>query len=77
MQFLFCLIILDCVLQELKKSATWKTQVDVYKKQVAELHQKLNEETKMVDKLEFENKKIQEQSKALKREKEVCELDQS
>uniref|UniRef100_A0A1B6DZC8 Protein hook n=2 Tax=Clastoptera arizonana TaxID=38151 RepID=A0A1B6DZC8_9HEMI len=56
--------------KELKKSSTWKTQVDVYKKQVAELHQKFNEETKTVDKLEFENKKLQEQLKALKREKE-------
>lgn len=57
--------------KELKKSGTWKSQVDVYKKQVAELHQKLNEETKKADRLEFESKKTLEQLKAVKREKEA------
>ncbi|KAG8335975.1 Protein Hook 3 [Homalodisca vitripennis] len=56
--------------KELKKSATWKTQVEVYKKQIAELHSKYNEETKRADKCEFDYKKASEQLKAVKREKE-------
>lgn len=43
----------------------------MYKKQVAELHQKLSDETKRADKLEFEGKKAQEKISALTREKEV------
>ncbi|XP_054290464.1 protein Hook homolog 3-like isoform X2 [Macrosteles quadrilineatus] len=56
--------------KELKKSAAWKTQVEVYKKQIAELHSKYNEETKRADKCEFDYKKTNEQLKAVTREKE-------
>ncbi|XP_039298405.1 protein Hook homolog [Nilaparvata lugens] len=56
--------------KEVSKSAALKTQVEIYKQQVAELHKKLNEETKRADKLEFENKKVQDQLNAVKREKE-------
>lgn len=56
--------------EEVKKNGTWKPQVEIYKKQVAELHQKLGEETKRADKFEFEVKKIQEKMLALTREKE-------
>lgn len=45
----------------------------MYKKQVAELHQKLSDETKRADKLEFEGKKAQEKISALTREKEVSQ----
>lgn len=55
----------------MKKSAAWKTQVEVYKKQIAELHSKYNEETKRADKCEFDYKKANEQLKAVTREKEV------
>ncbi|XP_046407312.1 protein Hook homolog 3 isoform X2 [Ischnura elegans] len=56
--------------EELKKSGTWKPQVEIYKKKTAELQQKLSEESKKADKAEFENKKLQEKFKCLSREKE-------
>ncbi|XP_075218372.1 hook microtubule tethering protein [Lycorma delicatula] len=56
--------------KEVSKAQAWKTQIDIYKQQVAEFHKKLNEETKRADKLEFEHKKAQDQLRALKREKE-------
>ncbi|XP_069694315.1 protein Hook homolog 3-like [Periplaneta americana] len=56
--------------EELKKSGTWKPQLEMYKKQIAELHQRLNEETKRADKSDFECKKMQEKLNALQREKE-------
>lgn len=65
------LLINDSFQQELKKSSAWKTQVEVYKKQIAELHSKYNEETKRADKCEFDYKKANEQLKAVTREKEV------
>jgi hypothetical protein len=43
----------------------------MYKKQVSELHQKLAEETKRTDKVDFENRKLQEKLQALTREREV------
>lgn len=43
----------------------------MYKKQIAELHSKYNEETKRADKCEFDYKKANEQLKAVTREKEV------
>lgn len=59
------------IFQEVAKAQAWKAQIDIYKQQVAELHKKLNEETKRADKLDFENKKVQDQLRAVKREKEV------
>lgn len=56
--------------EELKKANTWKTQAEMYKKQVAELRSNLNEETKKLDKLEFENLKASEKLNALQKEKE-------
>lgn len=56
--------------EEVKRHGAWKSQVEMYKKQVAELHQKLSDETKRADKLEFEGKKAQEKISALTREKE-------
>lgn len=57
----------------MKKSGTWRPQLDLYKKQVGELHQKLADETKKTDRQVFENKKIVEKFEALKQEKEVSE----
>jgi regulator of replication initiation timing len=62
---------LDIILQEVKKSGSFKPQVEMYKKQVSELHQKLGDETKRADKVDFENRKLQEKLQALSREKEV------
>ncbi|KDR07771.1 Hook-like protein 3 [Zootermopsis nevadensis] len=56
--------------EELKKNGTWKPQVELYKKQIAELHQRLDEETKRADRSDFECKKKQEKLKAIQREKE-------
>ncbi|PNF37389.1 Hook-like protein 3 [Cryptotermes secundus] len=56
--------------EELKKSGTWKPQLELYKKQIAELHQRLSEETKRADKNDFECKNMQEKLSAIQREKE-------
>ncbi|PSN52024.1 Protein Hook 3 [Blattella germanica] len=56
--------------EQLKKSGTWRPQLELYKKQIAELHQRLNEETKRADKSDFECKKIEEKLTAAQREKE-------
>ncbi|XP_065348608.1 protein Hook homolog 3-like isoform X2 [Cloeon dipterum] len=56
--------------EELKKSGSWKPQVEMYKKQVGELHQKLGDETKRADKVEFENRKLLEKLQAVTVEKE-------
>jgi len=57
--------------QELRKSGSWKQQLDAYKRQVHELQTKLAEETKRADKQEFEVKRTQEKVNTLMREKEV------
>jgi protein HOOK3 len=59
----------------LKKSGTWKPQLELYRKQIAELHQRLNEETKRADKSDFECKKMQERLTAVQREKEVSRFE--
>jgi len=56
--------------EELKKSGTWKPQLELYKKQISELHQSLNEETKRADKSDFECRKMQEKLIAVQTEKE-------
>lgn len=56
--------------EELKKSGTWRPQLDMYKKQVAELHQKLAEEAKKTDRQIFENKKLAEKMEALVQERD-------
>lgn len=45
--------------------------MDIYKKQVTELHQTLNEETNKMDKMEFETKKLNENLNTLQKEKDV------
>lgn len=56
--------------EELKKSGTWRPQLELYKKQISELHQRLNEETKKYDKSDFECRKMQEKLNAIQSEKE-------
>lgn len=56
--------------EELKKANAWKTQAEMYKKQTLELRNSLTEETKKIDKLEFENCKMQEKLNAIQKEKE-------
>lgn len=57
--------------QEIKKSNVWKSQLEIYKKQVTELQIALNEETNKMDKLEFDTKKLYENLNTLQKEKEV------
>ncbi|KAK3913406.1 Protein Hook-like protein 3 [Frankliniella fusca] len=55
---------------EVKKSGTWRPQLEQYKKQVAELHSQLAEETKRADRAVFESRKAAEKLSAAQREKE-------
>lgn len=55
---------------EVKKIASLKSQIDMYKKQIGELHEKiLGDETKM-KKMEYEYKDVEEACSNLKQEKE-------
>lgn len=56
--------------EEVKKSGTWRPQLEMYKKQVGELHQKLAEEAKKTDRQVFENKKLAEKMEALVQERD-------
>ncbi|CAL4139175.1 unnamed protein product, partial [Meganyctiphanes norvegica] len=56
--------------EEVKKSGTWRPQLDLYKKQVADMHQKLSEEAKKIDRQVFENKKLVEKMESATQEKE-------
>lgn len=49
----------------------FKTQVELYKKQLQDSQTKSSDETKRADKAEFESKRMQEKLTALQREKEV------
>ncbi|XP_034234433.1 protein Hook homolog 3 [Thrips palmi] len=55
---------------DVKKSGTWRPQLEQYKKQVAELHSQLAEETKRADRVAFESRKAAEKLTAAQREKE-------
>lgn len=52
----------------------WKSQLEMYKKQVTELHHSLNDETNKIDKLEFETKKLKENLNTLQKEKDVINV---
>lgn len=56
--------------EEVKKSGTWRPQLDMYKKQVGELHQRVAEEAKKTDRQIFENKKLAEKMEALVQERD-------
>uniref|UniRef100_A0A8C9G0A9 Hook microtubule tethering protein 1 n=1 Tax=Pavo cristatus TaxID=9049 RepID=A0A8C9G0A9_PAVCR len=55
---------------ELRKANAARAQLETYKRQVQELHNKLSEESKRADKLAFEMKRLEEKHEALVKEKE-------
>lgn len=55
----------------MKRNGVFKTQVEMYKKQLQDSQTKCSDETKRADKAEFESKRMQEKLTALQREKEV------
>uniref|UniRef100_A0A8D0H9W7 Hook microtubule tethering protein 1 n=1 Tax=Sphenodon punctatus TaxID=8508 RepID=A0A8D0H9W7_SPHPU len=56
--------------EELKKANAARAQLETYKRQVKELHNKLSEESKRADTLAFELKRLEEKHEALIKEKE-------
>lgn len=61
--------------EEVKRVAPIKAQLDVYKKQVTELHEKLTEESKRVDKLQYDSKVLQDKLSAALREKQRLQVE--
>ena len=59
-----------CV-QELKKLGPWKSQLELQKKQIAEVQSTLDDERRRADKFELQYKNIVERNEALTLEKEV------
>lgn len=57
--------------EEVKKSIVYKSQIDIYKKQLIELNKKLDDEIQKVDKAEFENKKLETKLLAFQRERDT------
>ena len=57
--------------QELKKTGTVRSQLELYKRQSQELQIKTQEETKRADRAEFDAKRAQDKFQTLQREKEV------
>ena len=55
----------------MRKSGPMKQQLEMYKRQVHELQNKLYDETKRADKADFEAKRAVEKMSTLQREKEV------
>ena len=58
-------------LQELKKLGPWKSQMELQKKQIAEVQGALDDERRRADKFELQYKNIVERNEALTLEKEV------
>lgn len=56
--------------EELKKHNMWKNQSEVYKEQIADLQQKLDEETRKLDKITFLHKNSESKLEALQCEKD-------
>uniref|UniRef100_A0A8C0HES4 Hook microtubule tethering protein 1 n=1 Tax=Chelonoidis abingdonii TaxID=106734 RepID=A0A8C0HES4_CHEAB len=56
--------------EELKKANAARAQLETYKRQVQELHNRLSEESKRADTLAFELKRLEEKNEALFKEKE-------
>jgi predicted nucleic acid-binding Zn-ribbon protein len=55
----------------LKKLGPWKSQLELQKKQIAEVQSALDEERRRADKFELQHKNIVERNEALTLEKEV------
>ena len=60
--------------EEVKKAQSFRSQLEMYKRQTQELQTKISAETKRADKAEFEFKRTQEKMSSVQREKEVCSL---
>uniref|UniRef100_A0A2P2I6G4 Protein hook n=1 Tax=Hirondellea gigas TaxID=1518452 RepID=A0A2P2I6G4_9CRUS len=56
--------------EDVKKNDSWRPQLELFKKQVAELRQQLAEVTKKSDRLNFDNKKLTEKVEAITVEKD-------
>uniref|UniRef100_A0A8C9U4N8 Hook microtubule-tethering protein 1 n=1 Tax=Scleropages formosus TaxID=113540 RepID=A0A8C9U4N8_SCLFO len=56
--------------EELRKANASRAQLEMYKRQVQELHRKLSEETRRADNLAFEMKKFEEKLETVIKEKE-------
>ncbi|XP_044529441.1 protein Hook homolog 1 [Gracilinanus agilis] len=56
--------------EELKKANAARTQLEMYKRQVQDLHVKLSDESKRADTLAFEMKRLEEKHEALLKEKD-------
>lgn len=57
-------------LKELARTATMRTQIEVYKKETHSLHERLTEETERADRAEFEKRRAEEKFSALTAEKD-------
>lgn len=57
--------------QAVSRATALRQQLDIYKKQVIDLNEKLDAEITKADKLEIENKKIQTKSASLQRERDA------
>ena len=56
--------------EDIKKAGNWKPQMDKYKKQITEVQDKMDAETKRADKSEFETKKLLERLEAISVERD-------
>ncbi len=56
--------------EDIKKAGNWRPQMDKYKKQVNDLQEKLDTETKKADKSEFESKRLLEKLEAISVERD-------
>ncbi|XP_075885203.1 protein Hook homolog 3 isoform X2 [Nelusetta ayraudi] len=56
--------------EELRKASAAKGQLETYKRQVVELQNRLSEESKKADKMEFEYKRVKEKVDSLQKEKD-------
>ncbi|XP_018418872.1 PREDICTED: protein Hook homolog 3 isoform X1 [Nanorana parkeri] len=56
--------------EELRKANAARSQLETYKRQVVELQNRLSEESKKADKLEFEYKRLKEKIDSLQKEKD-------
>ncbi|CAB1319165.1 unnamed protein product [Coregonus sp. 'balchen'] len=60
--------------EEVRKANTTRGQLETYKRQVVELQNRLSEESKKTDKMEFEYKRLKEKVDSLQKEKDEGQL---
>ena len=56
--------------EDVKKTGNWRPQIDSYKRQISDLHAKLEAETNRADKSDFETKRLLEKAEALSVERD-------